>query len=89
MLKFQKSSHGFQKAQTAVEYLILLAMVVAIVLIGFRTLLPKAQVNTQGFYNKAAVGIMGRAPHCGDGICNGFQMENPEECVVDCPPAIP
>ena len=59
--------------QTAIEYMLLLAVVVAIVLVGFKYLVPKSRDASEGFYNKAAIGILGDAP-----ICN--KLLDPAQC---------
>lgn len=74
----------YRQAQTAVEYMLLLAVAVTVVLVGFRTFLPKAQDKTGAFYEKAAKGIMGKPPHCGDGKCEEERAENKVTCCVDC-----
>lgn len=51
-----------RKAQAAVEYMLLLAMAVVVVILGFKTFFPKAQEATNRFYEKAAIGIMGKPP---------------------------
>jgi len=48
-------------AQTAIEYLLLFAVVAVVVLVAFTNLLPKANKIAGDFYNKTAVGIMGNA----------------------------
>jgi Flp pilus assembly pilin Flp len=50
------------QGQTAIEYLLLLAVVVAIVLVGFKTYLPQSHNAVDLYYNRAAVGIMGKPP---------------------------
>jgi len=74
-----------KQGQTAVEYMLLLAIVVAIVLIAFKTLLPKSKDSSGLFFNKAAEGIMGQANPCGDCFCDvAGNKENCEKCPVDC-----
>jgi len=60
--KTLQSADCYKQAQSIVEYLLLLTAVVAVVLIGFKQLVPKVQTSSEGFYNKAAIGIMGKAP---------------------------
>ena len=50
------------KAQTAIEYTLIFAVVAIIVFIGFRSLLPRANTGAKLFFNKAAIGIMGEPP---------------------------
>jgi len=47
------------QAQTAIEYLLLFAIVAVVVLVAFTALLPRANKIAGDFYNKTAVGIMG------------------------------
>jgi len=72
-----------KKAQTAVEYLILMAAVVAVVLIGFKQYLPKVYDASNVFFNRAAVGIYGEPNSCGDGTCD-WDFEGCESCPTDC-----
>ena len=46
-------------SQTAVEYLLLLAVVVAVVLVGFRNFLPDSQRASERYYNEVTDGLMG------------------------------
>jgi len=71
------------KAQTAIEYMLLLGIVTAIVLIGFKKFLPQVQESSNLMYNRAAIGIMGDAPKCGDGTCNHDERKS-KRCKIDC-----
>ena len=51
-----------KKAQTAIEYLLLLAVVVVIVFIALKDLLPMIGVSSNYYFNKAASAIMGDPP---------------------------
>ena len=51
-----------REAQTAIEYLILLGVMVTIVLVGFKVYLHKAGDEAGNFFNAAAIGIMDEAP---------------------------
>lgn len=51
-----------RKAQTAVEYMLLLATVVVVVFVGFQSFFPKAQESTNALFDKQAYGIMGEVP---------------------------
>ena len=81
-----------KKAQTAVEYLLLLTTVAAVVLIGFRLYLPKVEEAGNIYYNRAAVGVLGAPPFCGDEDCDLGVIYTPEymirenccKCPVDC-----
>jgi len=70
-----------KKAQTAVEYMLLLAAVVAIVLVGFKVYLPSINESTNVYFNRAAVGIYGEPNRCGDGVVGFF--ETVENCCID------
>lgn len=71
-----------RKAQIAIEYLILLTTVVAIVLIGFKTYLPGFEETANVYYNRVVPGILGDPPKCGDGNCEG--AERCHSCSIDC-----
>ena len=51
-----------RRAQTAVEYLLLLGVTTAIALVGFKVFLPKVTKSSEGYYNKAANVILGPPP---------------------------
>ena len=58
-----KSLSPKQKAaQSAVEYLLLLGVMTAVALVGFRVLLPKVNKSSELYYNKAANAILDRPP---------------------------
>ena len=79
----EKKSFLFSKnAQTAVEYLLLFGVVVAIVLIGMKAYLPRVRNASDQYFNKASKGIMGRPNKCGDGSC--IPPENFCNCPIDC-----
>lgn len=71
-------------AQTAIEYVLLLAVVVAIVLIGLPAYIPRVNNAANVYYTRAANTILGEPPRCGDGVCGFF--ENNERCCDDCFP---
>jgi len=70
-----------RKAQTAIEYMLLLAVVVAIVLIGFRNWLPMTHAAANLYFNNVSQGILGMAPRCGNGQLDFG--ETPERCCED------
>ena len=70
------------KGQNAIEYLLLLALVVGIVLVAFRTELPSVVQSAENYYNRAAERIVGDPPLCGDRICDPLEIES--ECSIDC-----
>lgn len=59
--------------QQALEYVLLLAIVVAIVLFGFRKYIPQTRNSSELYYNRVAVGILGEPP-----VCN--KLLNPGQC---------
>ena len=69
-----------KKAQTAVEYVLLLTTVVAIVLVGFKLYLPRINESSNVYFNRVAVGILGEPNRCGDGIKGKF--ETTSNCPV-------
>ena len=50
--------------QQALEYVLLLAIVVAIVLFGFKKYIPTTRDSSELYYNKVTVGILGEPPAC-------------------------
>ena len=73
------------KGQTAIEYLLLLGVIVAIVLLAMPRLLPRTEGAANVYFNRAANAILGKPNPCGDGICDP-NFENNEKCCVDCAP---
>jgi len=51
-----------KKAQTAIEYMLLLAAVVAIVLVGFKNYLPSLQTTSDYYFNQVGIGVLGEPP---------------------------
>lgn len=76
--QFNNTSRG----QTAVEYMLLLAAVVSIVLVGFRTYLPSFQTTSNYYFNQVGIGVLGEPNPCGDGVCSS--VENKDSCPYDC-----
>ena len=73
-------------AQTAVEYLLLLAVVVGIVLVGFKTFVPRTRDAGQRFFNRTTISIVGAPNRCGDRTCDGAPYEDGNSCCMDCAP---
>lgn len=71
-LKLTNHNH----AQTAIEYLLILAVVAAIVLASQKVLLPKVQNSAEGYYNNVTDVILSRNVQA---ISGGW-------CPVECPP---
>src|SRR3989338_837820 len=89
MLKINKSIHNSPKgpqhnAQTVVEYMMLLASVVAIVLIGMKQYYPVVFNSSDIYYNRVVLGVLGEGPSCGDTQCMNIAGENCETCAPDC-----
>ena len=68
--------------QAMVEYILLLAAVVAIVLVGFKTYLPRTYNASSVYFNKTQGAILGEPNPCGDGCKSAF--ETCETCPMDC-----
>ena len=75
--------HPRRKGQTAIEYMILLGVVVALVLIAFKTQLPRMRVSANIYFNRAMLGIIGKPNPCGDGLCCS-PFEDYPRCPPDC-----
>lgn len=70
------------RGQAAVEYMLLLAVVVAFVLVAFPMYLPDLNQSANQYYNAVVVGIYGPANPCGDGVCSAYESQ--ASCCVDC-----
>ena len=55
-----------RKGQSAVEYMILLGVVMGLVMVGFKTKLPEVLSQANVYYNQMTVSILGEPPHCRD-----------------------
>ncbi|MBP9855529.1 MAG: class III signal peptide-containing protein [Candidatus Omnitrophica bacterium] len=76
-----------KKAQTAIEYMLVLAVIVASVMIAFPKYMPRITNAANTYYNKAASGIVGNGSRCGDGACDQFEIkDNGARCCADCYP---
>ena len=64
-----------RRAQTAIEYMVLLGVMVTVVLVGFKVYLNKARIEAGNFFNAAAVGIMDDAPV--NGVVNALKTNYP------------
>lgn len=69
---------SFNHAQTAVEYLLILAVVAAVVLAAFKFLLPQVRTSSEGYYNNVTDVVLGNGKV--EKIDGGW-------CPVECPPA--
>ncbi|MBF0385996.1 MAG: class III signal peptide-containing protein, partial [Candidatus Omnitrophica bacterium] len=63
-LMFENRNKIKRKAQAAVEYLLLLAVVVSVVMIGMKRYFPRAHTYTETYYNYSAMGVMGQLNPC-------------------------
>ena len=79
----KKAIPCYPKGQTAVEYLLLLGIVVTVVLIGFSKYLPRAQQASNLYFQRVGEGVLGDPNPCGDGICDPA-FEDDTTCCVDC-----
>ena len=52
-----------RRAQTAIEYMLLLGVTTVIALVGFRTMLPKERIDAERYYNTVVIGIIGEPPN--------------------------
>ena len=87
MLRLHKKlriiSSGY-KAQTAVEYMLLLGVVMAIVLIGFKKYVPRIEGAGNVYYEHISNGILGNINPCGDGWCAPLENIDNNLCTIDC-----
>ena len=60
MREFHKASKS--GGQTALEYMILLGIVAAIVLVGFKIYLPKSRGASEIFFNTVSNALLGAPP---------------------------
>ena len=59
-----KAFRQIRKAQVAIEYLLLLGVVAAVVMVGFRVFLPKARNSSEHYFNETTRAILGPPPMC-------------------------
>lgn len=57
-----KTIKNISRAQTAVEYLLLLGVVTAIMMAAFKQFLPQVNRSSEFYYNEAATRILGPPP---------------------------
>ena len=82
-----KRTYHSLKAQTAIEYMLLLGVMVALVLVVFKTSLPDMRSSANSYFNRTAIGIFGKPNPCGDGYCCD-PFEDIDKCPPDCPAGI-
>lgn len=83
MIRQSRFSSQRPCGQTAVEYMLLLGVVVAIVLVAFKVYLPRAKNSANIYFNRTSLRIMGDPNPCGDGCCD-MPFEDVDKCPVDC-----
>jgi len=54
-----KKLRNKRKAQTAIEYMVLLGAITAVALVGFSTYLPRAKDMALGMFNRTARQLLG------------------------------
>lgn len=75
------------KGQSAIEYMLLLATVVAIVLLALPSYIPRVSNAANVYFTGAANAMLDVGPSCGDGTCDSAHtppFETNERCCVDC-----
>lgn len=68
----KKDSPAFGAGQTAMEYLLLLGIMVVIALTAFRNLLPQAYIKTNQHFNIALINLAGPPPSSFAGLGGPF-----------------
>ncbi|MDO8580246.1 MAG: hypothetical protein Q7S13_02070 [Candidatus Omnitrophota bacterium] len=71
-----------QHGQTALEYMLLFGVVVAIVMVGFVKYLPRTNQAANVYFDKVSEGIAGKGNRCGDGKCEVGETDL--TCCEDC-----
>lgn len=79
--------HPRRKGQTAIEYMLLVGVVVALVLVALKTNLSQTQSSANAYFNRVADSMVGRPNPCGDGYCC-LPFETAELCPPDCDPSM-
>ncbi len=68
------------RGQTALEYLLLLAVVAAVVFAGFKTFVPQTRQATEGYYNQVSRVLQGETPQpVNGGWCPAY-CPDPKAC---------
>ncbi len=73
-----------REAQAAIEYMLLLGVVAAAVLVAFKISLVRPRTAANAYFNQTVVDLWGAPNRCGDGICN-LVFEYSAGCPQDCP----
>ncbi len=69
--------------QTAIEYLLLLAAVVAVTLIALNSNMGGMQEAGNIYFERTSEGLLGKPSPCGDGLCTEFE-KTADKCMLDC-----
>ena len=83
MKNIQAQQGCFIKGQAAVEYMLLFASIVSIVLIGLKVYAPRTTTAGDMYFNRVGSAILGNPNPCGDGVCSPT-FENVNSCCADC-----
>jgi len=67
----------------AIEFMLLLMVVVTLVLISFKTEVPRARRSANRYFEQTMNAIIGKPNPCGDGLCCR-PFEDVETCTIDC-----
>ena len=82
-MNFQINKFLRSSGQAAMEYMLLLGLIAAIVLMGMQKYITRTQEASNTYFNKIVVGVDGDKPRfCGDEICT--PPENRKNCCWDC-----
>ena len=83
-MKVQTKRVFRSSGQIAIEYMLLLGLVAAIVLVGLQKYVMRTREASNIYFNKVVIGLDGPRPRfCGDGLCT-MPPEDPKVCCTDC-----
>ncbi len=71
---------NISRGQTALEYLLLLAVVAAVVFAGFKTFVPQTRQATEGYYNQVSRVLQGETPQPVNGGWCPAHCPDPKAC---------
>ena len=83
MLRRRNTRNKPVQAQSTIEYMVLFATVVSLVLVGFHVYFPRVYDASNVYYNKVGAGILGKPSRCGDNVCE-VGLEDEKNCCHDC-----
>jgi Flp pilus assembly pilin Flp len=72
-----------REAQAAIEYMLLLGVVAAAVLVAFKISLVRPRTAANAYFNQTVVDLWGAPNRCGDGTCS-IPFESVGTCPLDC-----